>query len=115
MGSYSPLFNCLTREPFKAYYVYLAFNELRKLGTAVRTTVGTKGLWACAARSADRTRGAVFAANTTKEAIPLPAVLGASGLVRVRAVDAGHDFADIPHEKSIGPETVLLLEYFLAK
>jgi hypothetical protein len=35
LGNYSPLFNPLTYEPHKAYYAFMAFNELRKRGTAV--------------------------------------------------------------------------------
>ena len=35
MGNYSPLFNPLTYGPHKAYYAFMAFNELRKKGTAV--------------------------------------------------------------------------------
>ena len=52
LGAYSPLFNGITRTP---YYVYMAFNVLRKLGTAVKVTGGadepgvSTGLWACAA------------------------------------------------------------------
>ncbi len=35
IGNYSPLFNPLTYKPHKAYYAFMAFNELRKRGTAV--------------------------------------------------------------------------------
>ena len=48
VGSYSPLFNPMTRRPHKAYEAFLAFNELRKLGTAVACTVEPP-LRACAA------------------------------------------------------------------
>ena len=36
LGDYSPLFNPLTYKPHKAYWAFVAFNELRKRGTAVR-------------------------------------------------------------------------------
>ena len=35
VGSYSPLFNPLSCEPHKAYWAFVAFNELRKAGTAI--------------------------------------------------------------------------------
>ena len=38
-GSYSALFNPLTQKPHKAYYAFVAFNELRKRGTAVQVNV----------------------------------------------------------------------------
>ena len=70
VGNYAPLFNPLTYKPHKAYYAYTAFNELRKRGTAVKTTAdGTKGFHACAAKG---TNGlAVFVANDTDGAMPL--------------------------------------------
>ena len=45
VGDYSPLFNPLTYKPHKAYYAFMAFNELRKRGMAVKVTVfdGGKG------------------------------------------------------------------------
>ncbi|MBO4261805.1 MAG: hypothetical protein J5921_04215 [Clostridia bacterium] len=36
LGDYSPLFNPLTYQPHKAYWAFVAFNELRKRGTAVK-------------------------------------------------------------------------------
>lgn len=35
VGSFSPLFNPLTCKPHKAYYAFMAFNELRKAGTSI--------------------------------------------------------------------------------
>jgi hypothetical protein len=34
-GSYSALFNPLTQKPHKAYWAFVAFNELRRRGTAI--------------------------------------------------------------------------------
>ena len=44
LGNYSPLFNPLTYQPHKAYYAFLAFNELRKRGTAVEIRMCGKGM-----------------------------------------------------------------------
>ena len=48
-GQYSPLFNPLTQKPHKAYYAFMAFNELRKAGTAVRCTSSAPDLYVAAA------------------------------------------------------------------
>ena len=115
VGAYSPLFNCLTFKPHKAYYVFLAFNELRKLGRAVKVTgsadqVGAEtGLWATAAVGADGTGAALFA-NTGR---PQPIDLGAFArrVLDCRVIDEmrQYELADPPTE--IGSNTVLLVRY----
>ena len=62
LGRYSPLFNPLTLKPHKAYYVFKAFNELRKLGTAVKVPELTKGV-AIAAATDGKDRAALLVAN----------------------------------------------------
>ena len=64
VGSYAPLFNPLTYKPHKAYYAFRAFKELRKRGTAVRTTVsGAKGIHATTAKG--KLGVVIFVANDT--------------------------------------------------
>ena len=83
-GIFSPLFNPLTIRPHKAYYALVAFNELRKRGTAVevgwsrscaaatcdaaRTEPGPP-IYAAAARGADGSIAVMFA-NPGNEAVP---------------------------------------------
>ena len=50
-GDYSPLFNPFTYKPHKAYYVYTAFNELRKLQSAVKAVSDDAGVWVAAAKN----------------------------------------------------------------
>ena len=112
-GSYGPLFDPNTLKPRKAYYVYQAFNELRKLGTAVKVTgsaetCGGKGLWILAATDG-KGRRAAFAVNRSNRPQPLPDLLGGTP-VRVRAIDETHDFEQVPVPDAIGATTVLLLE-----
>ena len=45
----SGLFDTETLEPRKGYYSFLQFKELRRLGTAVQTTVQNEMIYACAA------------------------------------------------------------------
>ncbi len=60
-GQYSPLFNPLTQKPHKAYYAFTAFNELRKIGSAVRCTSSDPAVYATAA--AGNGRFALMVAN----------------------------------------------------
>ena len=113
VGDYSPLFNCLTYKPHKAYYVFKAFNALRQLGMSVKVTDSAdmcdgKGLWVTAATD-KKGRKSVLVANISAESLPLPAVLRDGGF-KVRAIDATHDFDEIPCSETIGKDTVLLFE-----
>ena len=70
VGSYSPLFNPLDDEPHKAYFAFVAFNELRKRGLSCRVRVeGDSDLHAAAARGGDGV--AVFLANDSDRQIPV--------------------------------------------
>ena len=79
VGNYSPLFNPMTQGPHKAYFAFRAFNELRKLGTAVRAVSSDTNLWVTAARKGNR--GVVMLANYSEREIQLD--LKAEGLKAV--------------------------------
>ena len=101
VGNYSPLFNPLTYKPHKAYYAFMAFNELRKAGTAVAVTVDGKAfgetgwkcrdfmsapsVWAAAAKGAEGM--AVMAVNFGKEAQPFTLDLGGCKVTDCRLTD----------------------------
>lgn len=86
VGNYSPLFNPMTYQPHKAYYAFTAFNELRKLGEAVKvTTDGTPGVYACAAKKGPS--AAIFCANNTDKPIPVSCVLDGYEIVSARYTD----------------------------
>ena len=117
VGTYSPLFNPDTLLPRKAYYVFLAFNELRKHGSAVRVSGSADevggDLWIAAAKSSDGMKGAVMVVNTGREPLPMPKISGGMKVVRARAVDSGSNFGDVPFGDEVGPQTVLLLDTML--
>lgn len=46
---YGGMFNPLTAKPFKAYYSFVAFNELYRLGTEITADCDTEGVYALAA------------------------------------------------------------------
>ncbi len=70
--------------PRKAYFAMLYFNELRKLGTAVKCDVAGEELHAIAARDAQG-NGALYVANNSDKPIRFALELGgwSAGLVRI--------------------------------
>ena len=104
VGNYSPLFNPMTYKPHKAYYVFVLFNELRKLGTAVRCTA-PDGIVACAAAKGDDM--AVLLANDSNKKRPLRLSFG--GIKECRLIDDAHTDARIPSPTEIPPHAVLLV------
>lgn len=107
---YAPLFHPLTRKPHKAYYAFVAFNELRKLGSAVPCTDVPDGLYATAATD-DSGHAALLLANIAGEPFPLPADFSGRRPVRARVIDATRDWAEISPPAAIAPDSVLLLEF----
>ena len=108
VGNYSPLFNPLTETPHRAYYAFVAFNELRKLGTAVKCESTDERVWATAAKGRDGAK-AVMIANYSDETIPLD--LPKFSAPKCRAISESHWYEEVPVPAEIGPDTVLLVEY----
>ncbi len=109
-SAYSPLFNPFTRMPHKAYYVFAAFNELRKLGSAVRCGETPRGVYAAAAADATG-RAAMLVANISGSAFALPDVFSGRRPVRARIIDAPRDWNEIPVPAALATDSVLLLEF----
>ena len=74
VGCYSPLFNPLTYKPHKAYYAFVAFNELKKLGATVSTAGDSGKVWSLAAAKDGRV--AVMVANFGDTDVPFGLDLG---------------------------------------
>ncbi|MGN0846334.1 MAG: glycosyl hydrolase family 28 protein [Kiritimatiellia bacterium] len=106
VGNYSPLFNPLTYKPHKAYSAFLAFNELRRLGTAVACTTSGAGVFASAAAKDGRL--AVMIANPTRKAVPL-ALKGVPGDLMCRLTDATRTHAVVPRPAELPPHSFLVL------
>ena len=70
---YGGLFHPLTREPFAAYYAFMAFNELYKRQNAVAVSCDTPGLYAVGAQKDGDC--CLVLANTTPNAVPLSLTL----------------------------------------
>lgn len=114
VGTYSALFNPDTLLPRKAYYAFLAFNELRKLGRAVAVSGSADevggDLWFTAAKSPDGLRGAVMVVNTGTKTLPMPKISDGMKVVRAKAVDSKRNFVEVPFADKIDPQTILLVE-----
>ena len=100
----------MTYKPHKAYYAFMAFNELRKLGQAVKaTTDGTKGLSVCAAKKGNA--AAIFCANDTDQPMPISCKLDGYSVVSVRYTDGEKTDAvvsanDIPADAALPPRSL---------
>ena len=68
-GIYGGLFNPLTREPFRLYYGFKAFNELYKRKNQLEVETDGNGVYAVAAK--DENDGCVVIANTNCDSLPL--------------------------------------------
>lgn len=107
VGDYSPLFNPLTYKPHKAYYVFTAFNELRKLGTAVKATSDCGDVWVTAAA-----RGsccAVMLANETNKPIPLEFDFGGMSFSGCRITDRDRTAAKVDRLEALPPESFCVI------
>ena len=116
---FSPLFNPLTQKPHKAYWSFIAFNELRKRGTAVRVAVtdgkgkdASSSFYATAARGTDGSVAVMLANAGIKEK---PFVLDVGGgnapCVRCRVIDEKRTWKEAPLPAALPPRSVLLVEY----
>ena len=100
--------------------MYVAFNVLRKLGTAVRAEgsadfLGDRdGLWAIAATDS-KNYGALLVANPTDRAFRIPSAFGRWRIARQRAIDADRNLGDLAPDGTIGPDTMLLIEVSASK
>ena len=118
VGMFSSLFNPLTQKPHKAYWSFMAFNELRKRGTAVRMAVtdgegkdASLSFYATAARGEDGSV-AVMLANPGSKEKPFALDVKGSGLFvqRCRVIDEKRTWQEIQMPSALPPRSVLLVE-----
>ncbi|MBQ1568850.1 MAG: hypothetical protein IIZ70_03025, partial [Kiritimatiellae bacterium] len=95
-GQYSPLFNPLTQKPHKAYYAFTAFNELRKIGSAVHCTSSDSTLYVAAA--AGNGRFALMVANPSDHDVEV-AFKGLPAVCACRITDAERTDEAVPVPK----------------
>ena len=106
---YCPLFDVITQTPIHGYYSMVAFNHLYRLGTQVKLTCDTKGLYAVAATNGKK--NALMISNLTGE----EQILHIEGVdlsdARISVIDEKRLLSWAPAADKIGNNTVLLIEY----
>ena len=133
IGNYSPLFNPLTYKPHKAYYAFMAFNELRKRGTAVKcervASHSSQNVYAAAAISTSPLREggggeaaggstpcaslAVMLANIGDEPVPFALELHGVNSKRTtaRITDETHTWEETTLPSALPPHSFILVQY----
>lgn len=109
VGNYSPLFNCLTYKPHKAYSTFLAFNELRKLGAAVKSPETQDGVFAAAAT--DGTNACVLVANISGKVRRTTFAVGDWEVVGARVIDEHQTYVETTVPAELPPDTVWLIRF----
>lgn len=108
VSAYTPLFNALTRKPYKAYQAFMAFKALRDCGTAVATEVkGSQKLYAAAAKG--EKGAAVMIANTTGDGVATTYDFQGRKVVEVRLTDTQHTNEVVPLPEKIPAKSILLV------
>ncbi len=111
IGNYSPLFNPLTYKPHKAYYAFMAFNELRKAGTCVVATSDDADVWVSAAKGSDGSV-VVMAANVSAQTKPLAIGLGDGWRPAVcRITDASRTYEEVRPVDALPPESFIVVVF----
>ena len=140
LGNYSPLFNPMTYGPHKAYYAFMAFNELCKRGTAVAIrecgasrspsrqdskvyyeascgasrSSSRQDIYSAAARGEDGSL-AVMLANTGDEAVSFELEVsddgGRGAAIRCRLTDETHTWEEAPLPVGLSPHAILLVDF----
>ena len=105
VGNYSPLFNPLTYKPHKAYYAFMAFNELRKAGKAVSATSDAAKVWVAAAKGDNGI--VVMIVNFGKDAQPLSLDLGGRGVASCRITDGTRTWEECELPAVLPPYSVV--------
>ena len=108
-GRFAPFFEPDTHRLRKAYYVYVMFNVLRKLGKAVPVSDVPAGIYACAATDG-RGKGAIMLVNPLPTAQPIEFSAGAFKISSVQVVDETRDHERVSAWTELGPESVCLME-----
>ena len=112
VGPYSPLFNPLTLKPHKAYYAFMAFNELRKLGTEVKSSCDHKTVH-CAAAKGPGGRAVMISNFNMDEDVPVS--LEDAESAEAWIVDADRTWEKCKFPAAVPRSSVLLVKWTGAK
>jgi hypothetical protein len=108
---YGSMFNPMTAAPFPAYYGFLAFNELYRLGTQAEVCCDDEGVYALAAYKG--TEGCIVLANTSAADVPLKLETDAA-VTECRILDGERLLSGCRLPEEIPGNTVLCIRVTLA-
>ena len=104
---YGGMFNPMTLKPFKSYWGFRAFNELKLRGREVVSESSSTNVFVVAARgSAD---GAAVIVNYSDETVPFKADFGGCEITGARITDASRDFAPCRIPDELPPYSIMSL------
>ena len=109
IGNYSPLFNPLTYKPHKAYYAFMAFNELRKAGTAVAAESDDPDVWVAAAKGAEGV--AAMVVNFRNREVPFALDLGGRKVSWCRITDGSRTWEECELPTSLPPYSFIVAKW----
>jgi len=90
-GMYGPLFDDYTYKPRKAYYTFLMYNELRKLGKAVEVPSVGEGVYLCGATDG-KGRAALMVSNISGQPWKVDLDFGRYKVTGAVLLDEANDF-----------------------
>jgi hypothetical protein len=109
VGNYSPLFNPLTYKPHKACCAFLAFNELRKAGTAVAASSDDSDVLVSAARKGGNAVVMIVNLSSVEKPLALDAGDGRKA-VSCRITDATRSFEEAELPSVLPPTSFVVTE-----
>ena len=107
-STYGALFDDRTHTPYKAYYVFRAFNELRRLGTAVHLPDFPEGVYATAATDG-KGHAALLLANISGTTWEHELDFGSMQVDSACVIDSLHDYVSCPMPNRFENHSVWLL------
>lgn len=110
ISQYGGLFNPITFKPFPAYYSFVAFNELYKLGTQVKCDVGCGELYAIAA--SDGKNCALYIANQSESDFEVS--VDGMDIGKAFVIDSTHTYEEVGLTKesiTVKKDSVWLIKF----
>ena len=112
LGAYSGMFNCLTYEPFPAYYSFAAFGELYIRGEQVYTDFSLQDVYICAAKGED---GCIVISNVSDKDLDIELdIAGAENITECKVIKEDAVWQNFKFSGKLPKESVILLKYSLS-
>lgn len=111
IGDYSPLFNPMTYAPHKAWQAFMAFNELRKRGQAVRADAPSGFPALHVAAAADAAGATALLVNDGDAVLPVEVAAPGLAFAGAAVTDADRTAAPLARVTALPPQSVVLMRF----